>query len=43
MLKIFGGIGLAGSLASLVWLIIAHVRDKKKDGPIILFFMCFLL
>ena len=43
MLNIFGGIGLAGSLASLVWLIIAHVRDKKKDGPIILFFMCFLL
>ena len=43
ILQIIGIVCLAGCLAALVWVVIAHMKEKKISGPIMVFLMCFLL
>lgn len=43
ILQIIGIVCLVGCLAALVWAVIAHAKDKKVSGPVMVFLMCFLL
>lgn len=43
ILQIIGIVCLVGCLAALVWAVIAHAKDKKVSGPVMVFVMCFLL
>lgn len=43
MFLIIGGVGLLGSLAGIVWMVVSYIKNKSFVFPVILFLLFFLL